>query len=110
MDLSVKTIFSCFFTFIATMLILSMMIFYVGSTQAREVMYSVVENIEEYGYDAAFIDEYARKTNTNINVTPINIDDDSYKYQVSVSYDHTFAFINLDEQIAVSAVTRKVQY
>lgn len=110
MDLAVKTIVKLLLTFIAMMLLLSTMVFYIVSVQAREVMYSTIENIEQNGYDPAQIDRLAQKTNTTINVMPIDVGEDYYKYDVTVGYNHIFAFINFNKKMTITGSTRKVQY
>lgn len=110
MDLSVKSIFSVLFTFIAMMLILSVFTFYCVSTNARETLYSTIENIEQYGYQSEIIDQVAHNTNTTINVTPVETNDELNRYEVSVSFHHVFAFVNVDKQITYTGITRAVDF
>lgn len=109
MDQSIKTIGSLIFSFVAILLLISCLSFYLLSAHARSTMYSTIENVEIFGYDKNTIDEYARKTNTSIQVTPIDTEE-GYRYQILVSFHHSFAFLNNDRQFTYSGITRVVDY
>ena len=109
MDHSIKTIGTLIFTFVAMLLFISCISFYMLSAHARSTMYSTIENVEIFGYDKVEIDNFARETNTSIQVTPLETDE-GYRYQVLVSFRHSFAFLNNDRQFTYSGITRVVDY
>jgi len=109
MDQSVKTLGTLFFTFIGMILLVTCIAFYCVSAQARSTMYSTIEYVEIYGYNADAIDEFAKKTNTAIQVTPITVDD-GFRYQIEVSFHHIFSFLNYDKEITYLGTTRVVEY
>ena len=109
MDQPVKTLGTLFFTFVGMILLVTCIAFYCVSAQARSTMYSTIEYVEIYGYNADAIDEFANKTNTTIQVTPIEVDD-GHRYQIEVSFHHIFAFFNYDKEITYSGTTRVVEY
>lgn len=109
MDHSIKTIGTLIFSFVAMLLLISCLSFYLLSAHARTTMYATIENVEIYGYDQAVIDDYAKQTNTSIQVTPITTDE-GYRYKVLVSFHHSFAFLNNDRQYTCSGITRVVEY
>ena len=109
MDHSIKTIGTLIFSFVAMLLFISCLSFYMLSAHARSTMYSTIENLEIFGYDKTTIDNYAKDTNTSIQVTPIE-NEEGYRYQVLVSFHHSFAFLNNDRQYTYSGITRVVDY
>lgn len=109
MDETVKSLGSLLFTFIGMILLVTCIAFYCISAHARSTMYSAIEYVEIYGYDADAIDEFANKTNTAIQVTPIAVDD-GFRYQIEVSFHHIFAFLNYDKEMTYSGTTRVVEY
>lgn len=109
MNSAVKTIGALILSFVAILLLISCLSFYLLSAHARSTMYSTIENVEIFGYDKSTIDDYAKKTKTSIQVTPIDTDE-GYRYQVLVSFHHSFAFLNNDRQYTYSGITRVVDY
>lgn len=109
MDHSIKTIGTLIFSFVAMLLFISCLSFYMLSAHARSTMYSTIENVEIFGYDKATIDNFAKDTKTSIQVTPLETDE-GYRYQVLVSFHHSFAFLNNDRQFTYSGITRVVDY
>jgi len=109
MDHSIKTIGTLILSFVAILLLVSCLSFYLLSAHARTVMYSTIENVEIFGYNKNEIDDYARKTKTSIQVTPIDTEE-GFRYQILVSFHHSFAFLNNDRQFTYSGITRVVEY
>ena len=110
MDQSVKTLVNLVVIFVGMMLLLSCVSFFIVSAKARTTLYSVIENIEIYGYDAAVVNNTAQNTKTQIEVNLIESTSQGSRYQVQVSFDHVFSFIQFKKQITYTATTRLVSY
>lgn len=110
MDQSIKTLISLVVTFIGVVLLISCASFFLKAANARSTLYSVIEYVEVYGYDAKTINSYAKKSDTKISVTPIETGNKKYRYEVKVSFKYSIAFIDLNKDITLSGYTRFVSY
>ena len=117
MDQSAKTLGQMILLFIAIFLILSIIVFYFVSANAREAAYAIVEYIEIRGFDEVAqrtIEEYADSSNIVCSVTPagegIHDAGDKMRYRVDVSFEHVFSVLNFGRTTTYTLYTRAVEY
>lgn len=111
MDSSVKVMINIILIFIGIILLTSCISFFMLATNARSVLYSVIQYVEVYGDDNEKIVTFANNTNTMINVSPIDITPlTGHRYKIDVSFEHIFGWLNLHKTVTYSGVTRMVEY
>lgn len=111
MDSSVKVMINIILIFIGIILLTSCVSFFMLATNARSVLYSVIQYVEIYGDDSEKIEAFANNTNTMINVSPIDITPlTGHRYKIDVSFEHLFGWLNLQKAVTYSGVTRMVEY
>lgn len=111
MDSSVKVMINVMLIFIGIILLTSCISFFLYASNARSILYSVIQYVEVYGDETNAINDFANMTNTMINVTPLEHPSiDKQQYQVEVSFEHLFGWLNLNKNITYSGRTRIVEY